>query len=415
MVDAVKEAVDTVQRAFIEFKEANDQRLAKLATAQAVSDLVAKMANTEKVLDRFEDFSQKQAAEERARVAMQEQLDKIQALLQRPGVGKPDDNDENAKLGESFNHLVRTREKFQDPEHFNRLREYTASLVKGDDTAAGYLMVPPQVETEIKRLIIDISPIRQLANVITIGGHSYKWVKETGSPTAMRVGEIETRVEGADPKFGMGEMQAPEMFSKNLISQQMLEDSAYDLPAELRRGISKQMARKEGIESVSGTGFNAQQMEGMLVASGVGEVVSGDANLIKADGLIDLQYSLHSVYAANAKFALNRKTLRDIRKLKDGQGNYLWVPGFANAVVNTILGAPYVEFPDLPDIGAGNYPVLWGDFKEAYTIVDRVGLGFMVDFVTRADNGLVVYRGRKRVGGGVKEPNALKKLKIAAS
>jgi HK97 family phage major capsid protein len=151
------------------------------------------------------------------------------------------------------------------------------------------------------------------------------------------------------------------------------------------------------------------------VAAGVGEVVSGDANLIKPDGLIDLQYSLHSSYARQARFALNRKTLRDIRKLKDGQGNYLWAPGYANAVPNSILGAPYVEFPDLPDVAAGAYPILWGDFKEAYTIVDRVGLGFLVDFLTMAKKGLVIYRGRKRVGGGVKEPNALKKLKIAAS
>lgn len=402
------------------FREAIDKKLENLATSKAVGDLEAKIAKTEAVIDRFEDLQQKAEADERARKAMQEQLDDMQVVLNRAAAGggissKSAKEQRNAELGESFEHLLRVREKFQDAAHFNRLREYSNTLVKGDDTAAGYLMVPPQVEAEIMRMIIDVSPIRSLANVITIGGHSYKWIKETGTPTAMRVGEIETRSEGTDPKYGMGEMQAPEMISKNPLSLQMLEDSAYDLQAELRRGITKHMARKEGIESVSGTGFNAQQFEGMLVASGVGEVVSGDANLIKADGLIDLQYALHSSFAAQARFALNRKTLRDIRKLKDGQGNYLWTPGFANAVANTILGQPYVEFPDLPDIAAGAYPVLFGDFKEAYTIVDRVGLGFQVDFVTRADNGMVVFRGRKRVGGGVKEPLALKKLKIAAS
>ena len=415
MVDIVKEAVEQVNRAFNEFREANDERLKKLATSEAVSDALAKMAKTEEVMDRFENLSQQMQAEERARKAMEEQLGKIQALLQRPGATPGQAEEENAKLTVAFNHCMRTRDFARNAEHVETLKRYANTMVKGDDAGGGYLLAPPTVEREIQRMIIDLSPIRQIARVITIGGHSYKWPKETAVPSAKRVGETETRTDGDDPKYGMGEMQAPEMYSRNRVSQQMLEDADWDLLAELRTGVSKQMAVKEGQESINGNGFNAQQMEGMLKADGIGEVVSGNASQLTSDGLINLMFELHSTYARNALWLLNRKTLRDIRKLKDGQGNYLWVPGFGTAVANTILGSTYVEFPDLPDIGAGNYPILWGDFKEGFTVVDRVGLGFLADYVTQADNGLVIYRSRKRVGGGVKDARAIKKLKVAAS
>ena len=93
--------------------------------------------------------------------------------------------------------------------------------------------------------------------------------------------------------------------------------------------------------------------------------------------------------------------------------SHLLPAGIANAAPNTILGAPYAEMPDLPDPAANAYPVLYGDFRQGYAIVDRIGISFQVDFTTGADSGLVVFRARKRVGGGVMKPEALKKLKCS--
>ena len=131
--------------------------------------------------------------------------------------------------------------------------------------------------------------------------------------------------------------------------------------------------------------------------------------------LSNLIYGIKTGYAANAILGMNRATLGAIRKLKDGMGNYLWTPGIANAAPNTINGVPYVEMADMPSIAAGTYPVIYGDFRRGYKIVDRIGISFQTDFTTEADNGLVIFRARKRSGSAVVLPEAIRKLKIAVS
>jgi HK97 family phage major capsid protein len=193
----------------------------------------------------------------------------------------------------------------------------------------------------------------------------------------------------------------------------MLEDSDYDLLAELRMESAEQFAFKEGYESINGTGAGTNQAEGILSNADVGEVVSGSASAITADGMIDLYHSVKTAYTRNGLFGLNRASLKAVRKLKDTTNQYLWIPGIANAAPNTILGAPYVEMPDLADPAANAYPVLFGDFRQGYGLVDRIGISFQVDFTTGADSGTVVFRARKRVGGGVLKAEALKKMKCS--
>jgi HK97 family phage major capsid protein len=417
MSDTNKDAIQEVMEAVTQLREHNDKLLAAKADGKAVGDLTAKVEKISDALDGYENLNQKITTSEAQAKAMQEQVDRLETILNRAnaagGLPGADDKKAQRELEEAFEHCLRTRHENRDQARFNLVQRYKNTLVKGDDASAGYLMAPPEMERAILKDLIEQSPIRQIATVRTIGGHSYKWPKRTGTASASRVGEIQTRNSTQDPKYGLGEILAPEMFARNPVSVQMLEDSDYDLLGELRMEVTEQCAVKEGAESVNGVGSSAQQMEGLLVASGIGEVVSGNGSAITADGLINLQYELKTGYARNAVFILNRKTIRDIRKLKDSQGVYIWMPGVANAAPNTILGSSYVEFPDMPDIAANAYPVMWGDFKRGYTMVDRVGLGFQADYLTEADNGLVIYRARKRVGGGVKMSDAIKKLKIS--
>jgi HK97 family phage major capsid protein len=418
MSDAVKEAVEQAMHAVKELRDSNDKLLAGKADGQAVSDLQAKVEKISDSLDRFENMNQQLVAAQATTKAQQEQLEKLEAAIQRaalPGAGTGADEKAAAKeMQKLFDKLMRTRTEARDPQDVVKIKQHMAALVKGDDASAGYLLAPAEIERAILKDVIELSPIRQIATVRIIGGPSYKWRRRIGTGSATRVGEIQPRTNSQDPRYGMGEILAPEMIARHEVSQQMLEDSDYDLLAELREEVSEQMAVKEGQECINGNGSIAHQMEGLLVASGIGEVVTGDANKITVEGYINCYHELKTVYARTAQWALNRKTLRDTRKLKDSTGQYLWVPGFATATPNTILGATYVEFPDLPDITANAYPVLFGDFKKGYTIVDRVGLGFLADYITGADDGLVVYRARKRVGGGVKQAEAIKKLKISA-
>jgi HK97 family phage major capsid protein len=345
---------------------------------------------------------------------MQEQLDRVETVLNRPELGGIDASAKEAKeYMAAFNRLLRKPSDARDSADISLVSKRQAALVKSDDAGAGYLLAPPEMQSEIIKNVIELTPMRTLATVRTIGVGSLKQPKKTGSGSATRVGERSPRSNTGDPEYGMLEIHAPEMFARIEISQQMLEDSAYDLLAELREDASEQFSVREGVEYISGAGTTTQA-EGILINADIGSTITGHATTITADGMIDLYHALKTAYARNGVWGLNRTTLGAIRKLKDSQGQYLWMPGIANGVPNTILGAPYAEMPDMPDVAAQAYPVVFGDFKRAYVIVDRIAISFQADYTTGADDGLVVFRARKRTGGGVRQAEAIRKLKVSA-
>jgi HK97 family phage major capsid protein len=419
MTQVVQDAVRECMEAFNTFKSANDALLAAKADGKAVSDLVAKVEATQDAMDRYENLNSQFTLAKQTQTAMQEQLDQLNTIVNRGALGgaggAEDPKVTNAKLAAAYDRIMRTREGQRDPQDLAFVREHMATLVKGDDSGAGYLLAPPEVEAGIQRDVVELNPIRAMCSVKTISVASYQWLRRTKTVTAMRSGEVQPRGDSEDPGFGKAEILTPEMTAKHYVSQQMLEDTGFDLLGDLRTEVAEAMAMKESLEAISGLGNSKHQMEGFLSATaGLAETVTGDANKVKADSLITLYHDLKTAYARTAQWVLNRRTLREVRLLKDTTNQYLWVPGIATASPNTILGATYVEMPDMPDVAAGAYPIAFGDFKKGYLIVDRLGVGFQADYLTQADNGLVVYRARRRVGGGVKQSEAIRKLKVSA-
>lgn len=407
---ADKDAVQEVMEAFTEFKKTNDANLQKRS-----ADLDAKLDKINAALDKHENSNQQLVLIEKQNKAMQEQLDAIEKIANRAGLGGAADPQAKAaqEYMDAFNRVMRKAAGDRDPVDMALLRERQAALVKTDDASAGYLLAPPEMQREIIKNVIELTPIRALATVRTIGVGSLKMPKKTGNGAASRVGETAARANTGDPTYGMLEFFAPEMFARIEVSQQMLEDSDYDLFAELREDAADQFSVREGQESISGTGGSAQ-MEGILTNADIGITNAGHASEITADGLIKLFYDLKTAHARNGMFGLNRSTLGAIRRLKDGNGQYLWAPGIANGAPNTILGAAYAEMADMPNIAANSTPVIFADFKKLYVIVDRVNVSLQADYTTGADNGLVVFRARRRVGGGVRQAEAGRKLRIAA-
>lgn len=407
---ADKDPVVEVMAAFNEFKETNDANLKKQSAA-----LEEKLDKINKVFDKHEEGNQKLVLIEQQNKAMQTQLDAIEKIANRAGLGG--DADPQAKTAQeymaAFNRAMRRQAGDRDPADMQIIKDRSAALVKGDDASAGYLLAPPEMQKEIIKNIIEMTPIRALATVRTIGGSSLKMPKKTGNGSASRVGEVAPRTNTGDPTYGMLEFVAPEMFARIEVSQQMLEDSDYDLMAELREDAAEQFSVKEGMESISGTGGSAQ-MEGILTNTEIGFTVSGNASALTADGLMTLFHDLKTGHARSAMWGLNRNTLGQVRKLKDTTNQYLWAPGIANGVPNSILGAAYAEMADLPNVAANAFPIVFADFKKLYVIVDRVNVSLQADYTTGADSGLVVFRARRRVGGGVRQAEAGRKMKISA-
>ena len=226
--------------------------------------------------------------------------------------------------------------------------------------------------------------------------------------------ESGTRAETTGYNVGLEEIPAHEQYALVDISEQDLEDSVFDLEAEMQSEFSEQMAKAEGTAFVSGDAVG--KPEGFMTNTSVSEVNSGSGTLLTADGLLTLVHSIKSDYGRNGTFVFNRTTLAAIRKLKDTAGQYVFQAGMSleSGAPNTILGYPYIEATDMPNVGAGNYPVAFGDFQRAYMIVDRIALAVLRDPFTQATTGNVRYIARRRVGGQVILAEAIIKQKVSA-
>ncbi len=288
--------------------------------------------------------------------------------------------------------------------------EQVKKLTVSDDTTGGFL-APKEYVREIIKGIVETSPVRSLARVRTTSQRSVQMPKRTGTFAAQWVSESGTRSETTGLTYGLEEVANHELYALVDISFQDLEDSAFDLEGELRMEFAEQFGKAEATAFVSGNAVG--KPEGFLTQSDVSEVVSGDATLVKPDGLIALFYALKSGYVANSSWIMNRQTIKAVRQLKDTTNQYLWQPSMQLGEPATLLGRPIVEAVDMPDVGAGTYPIAFGDFRRAYVIVDRLAISILRDPLTQATSGAVRFIARKRVGGQVVLPEAIKKQKIS--
>jgi HK97 family phage major capsid protein len=197
----------------------------------------------------------------------------------------------------------------------------------------------------------------------------------------------------------------------------MLEDSAFDVAALLSFEFAEEFGFEEGKAFVGGNTILSPS--GFLNDTTIAYTPTGTggaSTIPSPDPLIDLFHALKPPYRANGTWAMNTNTLSTIRKLKDGQGRYLInIAGIDNTPVTTLLGRPVIEMVDMPDIGAGTTPIVFGDFGNGYRIFDRISLSILRDPYSQATNGMTRFHGRRRVAGGVGKSEALRKLIVATS
>ncbi|TDR94198.1 phage major capsid protein [Enterovirga rhinocerotis] len=307
-------------------------------------------------------------------------------------------------------------------------REVKAYNVKaaartGSNPDGGYL-VSDEIETTIGRVLGKVSAMRQLASVRTIGGGSYKKMHGVGGATSGWVGETGGRPETATPKLAELSFPTMELYAMPAATQTLLDDAVVDIGAWLGDEVSLTFAEQEGAAFILGDGVSRPR--GLLtvptvadanwgwgkvgfVASGAAAGFDGDA---PADALIDLVQAVRGGYRQNAGFLMNRKTVATIRKFKDGQGNYLWQPSIQVGDPSTVLGYGITDDDNMPDVGAGAFPIAFGDFRRGYLIVDRAGVRVLRDPYTAKP--YVLFYTTKRVGGGVQDYEAIKLFKISA-
>lgn len=342
---------------------------------------------------------------------LEKRLAAAEAKLARPNIGRSEVKDEAKELeAKALNSFLRN-----GAAALNETERKTLNIGTG---SAGGFVSAPEFSTTIVNKLVQFSPVRSVASVLTIGtskvyiptGNSDLdggWVAETGSRG------------GTEPTFGQTEIDAYEYAAVIPVSAQLLEDSFVDLQSYIAGQIAKKFYKGESTAFVSGDG-SGKPVGFMHTPGNYGQTdVAQDAaaaDIIAA--IIDQFYSLPGAYAANGSWFMNRKTQGVIRKAADTtvRGN-LWSDSLAKGTPATLLGCPVYDAPDMADFVSTDspasdvYPIAFGDFEFAYQIVDRIGVAILRDDFTGADNGIVKIRARRRVGGAPLLNEALVLLK----
>ncbi|TXL75627.1 phage major capsid protein [Vineibacter terrae] len=334
-----------------------------------------------------------------------DRLDEEIAKRNRPNTDKKSD-EETAIETKAFDAFLRRGREVLTPDEAKSLRV-------SDDTAGGYL-APDQFVTELDRNVVLWSPVRQVATVRPTSAPAVLWPKRTGGMTGQWVGEGPAARPQTTVTFGQSRYAVCEFAAYVDVSNSMLEDSAFDIPGLLAFEFAEEFGVAEGTAFVNGAGPLIPP--GFMQNADLSYTASGDASKITADGLIDVFHALPTPYRAQAVWMMNSTTLGTIRKLKDGNGNYLVLTaGLAGQVTTTILGRPVLEAPDMPDVSGGAFPIVFGDFARGYRIFDRISMSILRDPYSQATNGMTRFHGRRRVGAGVGKAEALRKLKVGTS
>lgn len=296
---------------------------------------------------------------------------------------------------------------------------------RGSDVDGGYL-IHSEMESEIDRVAATVSNMRSIADVRTIGKTSQELRVKTSGTAARWVGEGEAGGETTNPKYAKIEIFAEEMEVEPWAYNSALEDADFDIEADIVDEAGIGFGEAEGDAFINGNGVkkprgvldytkvaNASYAWGKLgyIASGA----SGDfAASNPGDKIIDLIHALRSSYRVGAVLLMADTTLGKLRQIKDGTGHfYLFNPDPTGQFGGMVLGVPVVIDDNMPVMGSNSYSIAYGNFRRAYRIVDRRGISLIRDNLT--SKGTTKFNFRKRVGGGVKNFEAVKLMKFATS
>ena len=285
----------------------------------------------------------------------------------------------------------------------------------------GYLVDPQTAET-IKSTLSSTASLRAIANVVNVDAASYDVLidhTEMGHGWATETG---TLAETDTPQIDRISIPLHELSALPKASQRLLDDSAFDIEGWLAGRIADKFARSEAEAFVSGdgvdkpTGFTTYPnvVNDSWSWGSIGYHATGvDGEIGGPDSIVDLVYALGAEYRANATFVMNSQTAGVVRKLKDGDGRFLWSDGLAAGEPARLMGYPVLIAEDMPSIGSDATPIAFGDFAAGYTVAERPDLRVLRDPFSAKPH--VLFYATKRVGGAVSDFAAIKLLKFSVN
>ena len=339
------------------------------------------------------------------RLERQERLDKERAkpvstpIVETPGARLQEDEKTgraSAAYDQAFWDSIR-RKHFIDVEN---------ALSVGSDPDGGYL-VPEEYEKMLIDKLQEENFFRSLATVIHTGSER-KIPVVTGHGEAAWMEENGLYPESQDT-FGQISIGAYKLGTAIRVSEELLNDSVFDLPSYIAGEFARRIGTKE--EEAFLVGDGKSKPTGVFPTADLGVTATGTN--ISFDDVIDLYHSLRIPYRRKAVWLLNDSTIKALRKIKDGNGNYIWQPSVQAGQPDTILNRPCYSTSFAPELAAGNRPILFGDFSY-YWIADREYRSFKRLNELYAPNGQVGFLASQRVDGFLTLSEAIKALEVKA-
>lgn len=288
--------------------------------------------------------------------------------------------------------------------------EVMNALQVGTETEGGYL-VPDEYERTLVQALEEQNIFRQLAHVIHTSSGDRKIPVVASKGTAQWIDE-EAQYPESDDSFGQVSIGAYKLATMIKISEELLNDSVFDMPSYIATEFARRIGAAE--EEAFFTGNGTGRPLGILAETGGAQVgVTGaKADAVTFDEVMDLFYSLRSPYRRNAVFIMNDATVKALRKLKNGNGDYIWQPSVTAATPDTILNRPVYTSGFMPTLATGNKTILFGDLGY-YWVADREGRSFKRLNELYAPTGQVGFLASQRVDGKLILPEAVKVLQQA--
>ncbi len=437
-IETLKGLLDQQHETFDAFKKANDERLAQIeARGSADAVTVEKVERLSAALDQLQDNFR--ALERLATLpARGEQGEAQGALAARL-------NAANVHM-QSLAGLAGKQTKLFDADALKRYEaDYVDYLRSGRDVRMqdwirqdfqitvdgdGGFLVPPDMNGRIVTRLYERSEVTGIVNVQPTSVSELEGIADTADVDAGWRGETEPVTDTATTQIGKWTIPVEEMWAQPRASTRLIADAAVNVEAWVAGKIADRFARLQGAAIVAGDGvkkprgfmsyttattsdasraWGTLQRRGTGASGAIGTVTDGVSNAF--DKLIDLTMDLKPAYRANARWVARRATYALYRQVKTADGQYIWQPSTQVGQPATMLGYAVTEAEDMPAIGASQDFLAFGDFREAYTLVERQGITILRDPYTA--KGWVKFYATRRIGGGVVNFDAIKLLRAA--
>lgn len=423
MDQETKQKLEAIQSGVAAFQEANNS-LGKKVDALA-TDKVAKISDDlTKMAGELQDAKMKREAQEKTILLLEK-------TIARTGLANGKGNEIVDQYGKQFGSYLRKGSEVDGALMDNFITDLVSNMsdpekafksLRSDINPQGGYFTTGQMLAQMVKREFETSPIRNLANVIQIGGsYAEMIIDDNEAATGGWVSETSTRAESNTPEIGILKIYPHEQFAKPKATQTMLDDAIVNLESWLATKIVDILSRTENTAFVTGNGVNkpkgflaytAWGSQGVYERDKVEQRQTGSNDAIGADDLINLMTDLKEIYQAGATWVMKRKTWATILALKSTvTGDYLINPALIKQGTDLVLmGKPVVFADDMPAVADGTLPIAYGDFKAGYTIVDRIGVRILRDPYSAKP--YVEFYTTKRTGGAVSNYEAIKILKV---